>query len=757
MPQPSVLLRTSALILVLLFAYACGDDSNPEPLAVDPPPSDDDYDPSPKRPSNSACVARLPPPPGNRLRVERAFGHLSVSGTTFRALTSMVEVGAGEWMVSRLGGQVLGFDEERGEVRVLLDIGGELDFSSRENGLVSIAVHPRFADNGWLFAVYSVPSATGGFISRLGRFEMGEEGTFDPASERVLLDVPQRRGTHSMNHVQFGPDGMLFVSIGDDLENYHALGPEHQENLAQNPGSLKGKLLRLDVDNEEEGRPYAIPVDNPWAADGEATGEVYALGLRNPWRFVVEDDGQIVLGDVGQDTREELNLITAGGNYGWPHFEGRLCHTEAECDNEAYTLPLVDYTIGGPKAVVAGPRYTDDAIAGLEGRFLFADYVLGHIWSFALDEQEPRLELEGSFPVTSFARGSDGAVYLLRYDGGDQGGIYELVPNVIGPEEEARAAAFPRLLSTTGCVDPEDPRQVAEGVIPYNPISRLWSDGADKDRFFAIPDDRRISVDAEGALEFPPGSVLIKHFRFGERYHETRFYMRSEEGWQGYSDRWNEEQTDAVLLDTAEAALLPNGVNWSWPSRSQCNLCHTEASGFVLGLETSQLDQGLDPVASERVEEPGDNQLSWLFERDFFTPDLGSVEQLRAAMPPLAAIDDASAPVDQRVRSYLHTNCAMCHRPDGNVGRGNIDLRVATPLPDTGMCEAESETGRVWGYGNWEEQRILRAGRPMDSILYLRVSTPGYFRMPPLASEVLHEDATALLEVWIAELEDCSR
>lgn len=639
--------------------------------------------------------------------------------------------------MSRLDGKVLRFDRSSKTVKTVLDLKSMLDFSSVENGLVSIAIPPGEPDR--LIAVYSVPSDVTAFTSRLASFTSRADGTYDATSEQVILDVPQRAGTHSMNHAAFGPDGYLYISIGDDLDNFHT---GRSVDAAQRLDSLKGKMLRIDVTGTE-GQRYLVPADNPFVGVQGAAPEVYALGLRNPWRFTIEPDGAIYLGDVGQDSREELNRIEPGANYGWPYLEGTLCHAPDRCDG-LFEAPRSEYGYGGPKAIVGAPVYTGDEIPALRGRIIFADYIAGHLWSYDPATGETSQELEGSSPITSLVRGSDRSIYALRYDGMKRGQILRIAP---AAQQDSGADAFPKLLSQTGCVDAADVGAMAAGVVPYKPTAELWSDGAEKSRYLAIPDDRRIGVHGSGRLAFPDGSVLIKHFGYGGKLHETRLMMRYEGVWRGYSYRWREDGSDAELLDNALTTTLPGGQRWTYPSRSQCDVCHNEASDHVLGLEVAGL-RAPHPDVPER----GD-QLLWLRENEYLLPELTDAQLLLPAAALHAAPGDEAAGLEARTRSYLHANCAMCHQP-GASGRGELDLRYQTPLARMKGCEAQP-IARVWGHGTWDEQRIIKPGDPMLSTMYLRVTALSLFRMPPLASDQLDAQGVGLIRDWITSLESC--
>lgn len=680
------------------------------------------------RPPNPSCVA-LPPPPGSgRVQLERVYAN-SISGSAAQKLTHVVlPDGARPGFATRQSGRVLRFTAaDAAPATVALDLAGRIDLTYGENGLVSMTLDPEFATNGFAYFVYTAPPAgTGLYVARVSRFTY-DGSVFDPTSELVILEVPQVDVTHSVDHVAFGSDGMLYVSLGDQRRT---------DVHAQNPATLPGKLLRIDVSASQPSERYRIPPDNPFVGTG--AGEVFAIGLRNPWRFTVDPlDGSMLVGDVGQDRREEISAVVSGGNFGWPAREGTLCFRSDPCDDPSYVDPVVELSHAEMRSVVAGYRYRRTDVPGLEGRVVFADFTSGSIWS--ADVTDPArlstLEVDGRFMITSIALDPEGRPTFVRYDpSGAEGGLYRLVP------KDPEASSFPTLLSATGCVDATDPREPANVMARFTPTAELWSDGAEKLRAFAIPDGTAIAVDDQGDMVLPVGSVLLKHFGFEGRLHETRLLMRTADGWTGYSYRWNEAQTDAELLTTAVTETLPNGVRWSYPSRSACFQCHSTAAGVTLGLEAAQL---------------GDDSLQALLDLGYFDRRLTTVAALRGSeRPPLVAPFGATRSVGERARSYLHANCSNCHRP-GGPGRGDIDLRAETAFGSTRLCNAQPNEGRVWDVGVWDEQRLIVPGEPTHSILFLRMNTLGFFRMPPLGTDVVHTQATSLMAEWIESIGTC--
>jgi uncharacterized repeat protein (TIGR03806 family) len=319
----------------------------------------------------------------------------------------------------------------------------------------------------------------------------------------------------------------------------------------------------------------------------------------------------------------------------------------------------------------------------------------------------------------------------------------------------ATEADMPTTLSATGCVDATDPTKPAAGLIPYDVRSPLWSDGADKRRWMALPDGGKIHVGADGDWDFPNGTVLVKSFLLGGKLVETRLFARLRGGdggaaagtWRGFSFYWSADQTDAQLLQgngTQDYDVGGTTQTWFFPSRDECNKCHAAVAGYTLGLETAQLNSAFS-YPGGRVA----NQLDTL-------DHIGAFDAALAARPsdlPALAVPSGTEPVEARARSYLHANCSMCHRPgtDSTFGAA-IDLRFATTFKATGLCNVAPAKGDVGVAG----ALLLTPGDPGKSVVVLRpTSTSTTWRMPPLASSVVHGDGIALLTSWISGLTAC--
>ncbi len=589
----------------------------------------------------------------------------------------------------------------------------EIVFSdTREDGVHGIALHPDYPGDARIFVSFAF-SEEGQTYYRISSFEIsGLQASLE--SEIEIYRQSQRVPVHAMNHIEFDRSGMLLIALGDN-----AVSPSPAQDL----DDPRGSLLRIDVDQTEDSRNYAIPADNPFPDAGSP--EIYAYGLRNVWRFSVDDDGNIWAGDVGEDSYEEVNRIVAGGNYGWPITEGEDCFRGEPCELPAdFVRPVWTYGRSQGRSITGGIVYQGSAMPELQGRYVFGDFGTGAVFALERDvgdvADSAASLVSGGAPLVSFFSDSEGELYVLGW--GEDIEIYRLQPN------ETPSDSFPRRLSETGCVEVADPRRVIDEVQPYEVISPLWSDGAEKRRFFSVPEGTEITIDDDGRFVFPVGSVLIKEFAFEGRPHETRLFMHHRDGWGAYSYRWNEAGTDAELVSGRLSERLDNGVQWAYPSRSDCFECHTDTENGHLGLELSQLAA----------------------DSEFFSDRFFSEENLERAQAAARLVDPSGTEaVELRARAYLHSNCSGCHQGTGFADRATIDLRYDTALEDTGTCNEASVVGRPWAARHLGEMQIVSAGDPETSILYFRMTTNAQSRMPPLGSGVVDTEGAELIREWI--------
>jgi glucose/arabinose dehydrogenase len=289
-----------------------------------------------------------------------------------------------------------------------------------ERGLLSVAFHPQYASNGFFFVNYTDRAGD----TRVERYSVSaDRGRADPASARLVIGIDQPFSNHNGGLVAFGPDGKLYVGMGDGG------GSADPQETGQDPLQLLGKLLRLDVDGAA---PYAIPADNPYAGRTDRRPEIWALGLRNPWRFSWDRTaGLLYVADVGQNRLEEIDVVPAGQagvNYGWDLMEGSDCFEPRDgCDRTGLTVPVLEYSHEEGCSVTGGFVYRGQDIAALRGHYFYADYCQGWIRSFryaggqAADARSWQVESVGN--ITSFGEDSRGELYVMS----SGGGVYKIV------------------------------------------------------------------------------------------------------------------------------------------------------------------------------------------------------------------------------------------------------------------------------------------------------------------------------------------
>jgi glucose/arabinose dehydrogenase len=312
--------------------------------------------------------------------------------------------------------------EQPGRIRVLerdlllprpfLDI-SERVLSGGEQGLLGLAFHPDFRRNGRFYVNYT-RRPDGATV--LAEYRRGASPDQALREERILMVVLQPYPNHNGGMVAFGPDGYLYVGLGDGGS---AGDPG---NRAQNPDELLGKILRIDVDR---GDPYGVPVDNPYGREG-GRPEIYALGLRNPWRFSFDSKtGELWAADVGQNKWEEIDLVTKGGNYGWRLMEGAHCfHPTFFCQTSGLQLPLFEYSHEkGRCSVIGGYVYRGRTVDSLAGHYLYGDYCSGEIFVLTSVQEgetsrDPRVVLKTSLRISSFGEDEAREMYVLDHGGG---------------------------------------------------------------------------------------------------------------------------------------------------------------------------------------------------------------------------------------------------------------------------------------------------------------------------------------------------
>jgi glucose/arabinose dehydrogenase len=313
-----------------------------------------------------------------------------------------------------------------------------------EEGLLGLAFHPKFEQNGQFFVTYSLKGDKR--IEHLSRFKVkpDDPDRADPASEELILAVDQPFWNHNGGSIAFGPDGFLYWALGDGGSSDDPFGN------GQKLDTLLGKILRLDVDRRDEGKGYAIPSDNPFVKTPHARGEIFAFGFRNPWQIAFDSaTGELWAADVGQDRWEEIDLVTKGGNYGWSGREG----THAFGNRPTVASPLIgpvweyDHQIG--KSIIGGFVYRGRAIPELVGAYLYGDFVSGRLWGLKLDAttgKATNLAIPwGGLPIFGLGSDADGEAYVLTSSPMGQG-VFRLAPATKAATRESPS----RLIEPTG-------------------------------------------------------------------------------------------------------------------------------------------------------------------------------------------------------------------------------------------------------------------------------------------------------------------
>lgn len=658
-----------------------------------------------------------------RLRFDNPVDLVAVPGTEFLA-------------VAELRGAIRLFaprpEVDRSEL--LLDLSTEV---------LGLAFHPQFAQTGVFYVLHATRPVG---AMRVTRFVARKDGRWsaDGASGSVVLEYPAKGpSVHHGGGLRFGPDGFLYVGIGDGSAAMDG------DATGQDLRDVAASILRLDVRTQ----PYAVPPDNPFVSRPGAKPEIWAYGFRQPWRMSFDDaTGDLWVGDVGQEGWESVHRVRRGGNGGWSATEGgHPFRKDRPAGPTPIDPPVAVHSHAELRAVVGGAVYRGP-ISDLAGSYVYGDHVTGSIWELRSDGSRIARHRElasTSLSIVSFC-GEDGKdLYILDL----RGSIHRLIP-------ESGAAAnpdFPRTLSKTGLFDSTADLRPAPGVIPYEVNAPLWSDGAVKDRLLALPGTSRIRIDgirndavqpATPSWDFPVGTVLVKTFSLDagsgakRRRIETRLLARletpsGESAWRGFSYRWKDDQSDAELVAAEGQDVEVGRQAWRFPGRRECGMCHTPSASFVLGVTTAQMNRDVEARGEGPV-----NQLKRLERLGLFD---GPLPAAPAALPRLADWTDEREDLTLRARSYLHANCAHCHVP---LGGGNSPFRVHATLSLRQTATVDEPP--VHGDFGLADARLIAPGAPDRSILAHRMGLTGPGRMPPLASSVVDEQGVKLLRAWIA-------
>jgi uncharacterized repeat protein (TIGR03806 family) len=709
-------------------------------------------------PWNGSKIVGSPEPPAP-FRTQPVFPKLKFNEPL--AMTAIP--GTNRFLMAERRGKIFAFDNSAQVERadLLVDIG---------KSTYGVVAHPEFQKNGFIFVMYVVedgdPLPRG---SRVSRFSVNQQQGWrcDPQSEQVIFEWPS--GGHNAGCLAFGKDGFLYIACGDGS------GIADELQTGQDVGDYLASLLRIDVDHPDKERRYSVPKDNPFVNTPGARPEIWAYGLRQVWKFSFDrQTGELWAGEVGQDLWESVQKIEKGGNYGWSVTEGsHPFRPDRKLGPTPILKPILEHPHSDFRSITGGFVYRGSKLKELAGAYVYGDYDTGKIAALRYENGKVTMQQElvdTPFRVITFAEDQAGELYFVDFMNGN---VLELVP---APRNET-VPPFPRKLSETGLFTSTKELTPAAGVIPYAVNAELWSDHALKERYLAVPGHGQIEFDAveypqpaPGAprgWRFPDGTVAVKTFFMemekgnpaSKRRLETRILHFEQlagteevgdQVWRGYTYVWNDDQTDAELLDpqgsdrelTIRDAAAPGGMRkqtWHFPSRAECTLCHTMPAKYVLGLNTLQLNKNYDYGQGHVA-----NQLTEWADLGMFKAPLPKTP---GDLPKLADYRDEKQPLNERARAYLHANCAHCHM---KWGGGNAEFQLLATLPLGELGVVNTRPGQ--GFFNLREPKVLVPGDPDRSMIYHRVTKLGLGRMPHVASNVVDEKSVKMLRDWITQL-----
>lgn len=643
----------------------------------------------------------------------------------------------------------------------------------------SLEFHPKFAENGYVYIGWNGPVAGGPKQSTVTRFTVSrtKPHAFDQKSALDIIQWPS--DGHNGVAIVFGRDGMLYVTSGDGTS-------DSDTNIAgQGLDHLLSKLLRIDVDHPQKDRAYSVPKDNPFIGTDGVAPETFAYGFRNPWRITCDQQtGDIWVGNNGQDLWEQAYLVKPGANYGWSVYEGsHEFYPERKLGPTPVSKPTFEHPHSEARSLTGGVVYYGKKLPELVGAYIYGDHSTGKIWAGKVRDGKVLWHKEIAdtpMNIPCFAIDGDGELLIADHRGNNEGGFYTLEKT---PVDEV-APRFPRKLSESGLFANVAKHELHPGVIRYEVNSPLWSDGAYKERAVYIAPEKnaageltpsKIDVMGTNGWTLPNGSVTIKSFALETRegdpssrkWVETRFMLREQSEWVGYSYKWNDEQTEAFLVDSFGTdqpfeIKTPTGKTreqvWHYPARSECMVCHSRAANYVLGLSSLQFNHDRD-YEGERI-----NQLEVLEWLGVVKTNLRGDMQVatrnqREAKPssllvkPAATLDHLVDPYDDaadltlRAKSYLHTNCSVCHVEAGG-GNSQMELGFVTALDKMRIVDTSPQHQKF----NLPDAKLIAPGHPERSVLLHRMSLRERGQMPQLATSIADQRAIDMIRKWIEQL-----
>ena len=428
-------------------------------------------------------------------------------------------------------------DPESGEREALLEIPKQLVYS--------VCFDPDYRNNGFVYVFTNGPRDAAERMNRVSRYKVSKERLrIDPRSETKVIEW--KSAGHDGGDMTFGLDGMFYITTGDGTSDSDGW------DSGQTLNDLLGSVLRIDVHGKNDKLPYAIPKDNPFASSPGARPEIWAYGLRNPWRMCTDaKTGQIWVGNNGQDLWESAYLLRRGANYGWSVFEGsHPFYLERKRGPTPLVLPTIEHSHAEFRSLTGGAVYWGTLFPELAGAYIYGDNSSGRIWGMKHDGERViwhRELADTILQISAFQVDRRGELLIADYAGG--------INRLVRAPKEKPSAPFPTLLSRTGLFTSTSPFRVNPSLIRYSVNAPGWADGAETERFMAVPGDGKVAFGSSSPWSFPDGTALVQTLSL-ERHAgsaarpfrvETRVLLRQQGEWAGYSYRALEQRADGCI------------------------------------------------------------------------------------------------------------------------------------------------------------------------------------------------------------------
>ena len=666
-----------------------------------------------------------------------------------------------------------------------------------KDNIYDMTFHPKFLENGYLYVGCNGANADGKKYSRVVRYTMETKAPHNLNVDSRLVVIEWLSDGHNGSAVAFGKDSMLYVTTGDGTSDSDTW------LSGQDLSRPLGKVLRIDVDHPDDGKNYSIPKDNPFFGQKDVTWETWAYGLRNPWRMHCDaKTGDIWVGNNGQDLWEQVYLVKKGDNFGWSVMEGsHPFYANRKAGPTPFSKPAAEHHHSEARSLTGGIVYHGAKHPELTGHYIYGDYSTGKVWAVrhrAGKVSTPKEIADTSHQIVCFLQDADGDLFVV-----DHGGtINRFVPY----QAPAGLSPFPKKLSDTGLFASVKGHVTRPELIPYSVNAPFWSDGANKFRFISLPgtDDKgnpaTIDYTNTRGWNFPNGTVIVKSFSLPEdeakssdqRWIETRLMVRTDNEWAGYSYLWNKEQTEAHLVDKEGADKEFEVRNkdgstrkqvWRYPSRAECMVCHTRAANFVLGLCELQMNKQHDYPAGRQNQleclealgvlkiNPGNEYKDAVRVRagadglkdkelDAFVNGVMNTSEQRKAPASnkmfyesplkrkhLVNPYDKTMDLNDRAKSFLHSNCSSCHVEAGG-GNAQMNLEFLAKSDKVKIIDEKPHHHTL----DLPDARLVAPGEPDRSVLLKRISIVGQGQMPQIGRNRVDQEAVEMIRDWIRSI-----